>query len=588
MRYQSFVITVILITGGSQWSPAGANLAWVTHAMERIAPDTPLRELQSIELWAAKGETESFQIVLKGSGPRWTVQDLLCRGLKNEVDGTIGVPPENVILYLGHYLTIAEANGPLTAGTGQVLRVVDPLIPIRNPYSEFHENVACPFTILNAENRVIFVDIEVPPEIGPGKYVGRISVIYPGNLVQEDIMIKLNVWDFTLPQEPTIPTLFPLEQKVSAYHVQGGAKPSLKYWNVFWNYVSILDQHRLQSPLSGVNLQWNLDETGTIMEFDWRQFDHIAGQWFEGSAPGKRYRSTVVSAPFHPGSQGILERLAPVQYERIARELAAHYKEKLWFERALIPATYEPTSEALEDLTRHVECLIKGDQDWRGKVMVCSPALGLVEPIADILCVPIEQWNSLKLELKRTAAQSTTETDKPNASEPKPLWFYTSDRAADDQLSYSLDARYGHEPRLMKWGAWLEGAQGFYYRSLNDWSDDPWQVEGEAAGAGILIYPGDHNGALSPKGSPAGVMIDGPVPSYRLKMLRDGLEDWELLKLCESVGLKSLAQESASRLFKAFRPESAASGETPWNQNPQELLAVRKVLGEAVEQATKR
>ncbi len=47
----------------------------------------------------------------------------------------------------------------------------------------------------------------------------------------------------------------------------------------------------------------------------------------------------------------------------------------------------------------------------------------------------------------------------------------------------------------------------------------------------IRRYPGDHDGTDPPTGAPPGVAIDGPIESYRLKMVREGLEDWELLLL---------------------------------------------------------
>jgi hypothetical protein len=65
----------------------------------------------------------------------------------------------------------------------------------------------------------------------------------------------------------------------------------------------------------------------------------------------------------------------------------------------------------------------------------------------------------------------------------------------------------------------------------------------------VLIYPGNHDGLLAPAGSPSGVAIDGPIPSYRLKMVREGLQDWAFFKLAEQKGLGVYARSQISMVY---------------------------------------
>ncbi|MBI5564847.1 MAG: DUF4091 domain-containing protein [Chloroflexi bacterium] len=62
------------------------------------------------------------------------------------------------------------------------------------------------------------------------------------------------------------------------------------------------------------------------------------------------------------------------------------------------------------------------------------------------------------------------------------------------------------------------------------------------SGDGVLIYPGHHDGtdAAQGYGSPASITLDGPVPSYRLKVIRAGLQDWALFKLAKQRGFGAL------------------------------------------------
>jgi hypothetical protein len=63
------------------------------------------------------------------------------------------------------------------------------------------------------------------------------------------------------------------------------------------------------------------------------------------------------------------------------------------------------------------------------------------------------------------------------------------------------------------------------------------------------MYPGNHDGLLAPLGSPAGVSIDGPIPSYRLKMVRLGLQDWALFSLAQSKGLGAYARTQLEAVY---------------------------------------
>ena len=65
----------------------------------------------------------------------------------------------------------------------------------------------------------------------------------------------------------------------------------------------------------------------------------------------------------------------------------------------------------------------------------------------------------------------------------------------------------------------------------------------------MLIYPGHHDGTLAPAGSPADITVDGPIPSYRLKAIRAGLQDWALFKLAESRGFTNYARSEVARVY---------------------------------------
>ncbi|MGC9035850.1 MAG: DUF4091 domain-containing protein, partial [Verrucomicrobiia bacterium] len=76
-------------------------------------------------------------------------------------------------------------------------------------------------------------------------------------------------------------------------------------------------------------------------------------------------------------------------------------------------------------------------------------------------------------------------------------------------------------------------------------------------GEGSLFYPG------------LDVGLDGPVTSIRLKQIREGIEDFEYLKL-----LASTQPEKAKQLVLKI-----ARSWTDWEKEPQKLYSVRYEIG---------
>jgi hypothetical protein len=111
----------------------------------------------------------------------------------------------------------------------------------------------------------------------------------------------------------------------------------------------------------------------------------------------------------------------------------------------------------------------------------------------------------------------------------------------------------------------LEGE--LYYDMLQAWTGDPWsQVRAFAGnGDGTLLYPG-LPGAL-------GGTRPFPVESIRLKIVRDALEDAELVALARAAGERRLADRLLARLVPTARG---------WERRPEPWLSARRILGDAV------
>ena len=118
--------------------------------------------------------------------------------------------------------------------------------------------------------------------------------------------------------------------------------------------------------------------------------------------------------------------------------------------------------------------------------------------------------------------------------------------------SYMIDASAVRN-RAMEWLSFRYRVTGeLYYETALAFGGDPWndQWDFSGNGDGTLFYPG------TPARS-AG-RTDVPIASIRLKMLREGMEDYEYLRRLSDAGDPTLAHAIADALFPhAYETEVA-------------------------------
>jgi hypothetical protein len=110
--------------------------------------------------------------------------------------------------------------------------------------------------------------------------------------------------------------------------------------------------------------------------------------------------------------------------------------------------------------------------------------------------------------------------------------------------TYAIDSD-GTRNRAMEWMSFTYDMQGelYYEVTMAYFSGDPWvnQTAFGGTGDGTLFYPG----------TPAkiGGQTEIPVESLRLKGIRDGMEDYELLNLAKQLGLGDQAKAIAQGVY---------------------------------------
>jgi hypothetical protein len=433
-------------------------------------------------------------------------------------------------------------------------RIPDPLVPLVDPYSG--ANAGQPFLVGKDLNGPLFLDIHVPKGTTAGTYTGKLHITANSDR-NADVPISVKVYDLDAPDMRSVTTHFKMsENDLIQYHggisaCSGGScyiDGKEKSHTILKRYEELVHAHRIdvqqtfQSP----------PVDGCKLPTDWSAYDSVMGPYMDGSYWSDKVPSSFYDVPFAPGSTYGLETCSQAEYTALAKAWADHLKSKGWFDRAIAYATDEPASSMYPDIAKYSMWMQAGDPDWLAHIMDTTQPdpsdVATLNPALGIYCVALgwyDNWNAHGPFYGRK--------DWPTLmSQGKKLWLYESNAQDPPYVTFATNTLDGLEPTMMMWGAWYEHASGFLYYDLANWDQkQPWgpTIEFNKTGDGVLIYPGNHDGLGMPLGSPADVAIDGPVPSYRLKMVRQGLQDWALFALADTKGVGDMLRTEVAKVY---------------------------------------
>ena len=553
---------------------------------------------QEIRLAAARNEYEGFQVVILADGEALTNVEVSL----SDLDGPKGsVAASNATLYLEYYVFIEKPSAcdiffsPNCADYPEYDRVAghypDALIPFVDPYSADHPAVAVPFDVVKDDLQTVFIDVHVPADTGPGEYTGIVTVKAAGELLSE-LPVTLQVWDFDMPVKRSVATAYGFGAgHLGAYHGGPDGPDAEQLAKLVRNYEIEIHRHRMDFTTHYPGLKFEFDEVGNLLPIDFAAYDayigpRVDGAYYPDGAGLNRYNLGILR-PGH-GTMGLTED----QFAQAAAAVAEHLDDKGFLPHVYLYSLDEPwlldhwRNGSYEKIQKGVELLGKYTDLWKGHVLITGPWQPALNDCGDIWCPVTPMYGDV---LWPRGSWPGPDTYRELMSKGAELWFYVCNANFPSAMGYDIDSPVGYEPRLTKWGAWYEGATGFLYWRMTYWlKNDPWHVLanyeqfGELFarnGDGILIYPGDHDGTRGGKGSPEGVSMDGPVVSYRMKQIRDGLEDWELFIMAGELGAKEYARVQVGTAYSAFgKPlvEGFDYANPPWTLDEDVLLEARR------------
>ncbi len=539
------LLSVPLLGGSAMAAPA----VYPELATIKVRPDAPEKPAGVAKISAARNEFEPFQVVIRAD-------DAGLANVSAEVSALTGpggaiIPAENVWLFREDLLDIETASGRI----GTKGRWPDPLIPARDELDGEPRN-AFPFSVSANEARAIWVDVLVPRDAVAGVYTGEVRLTADG--FETTVPVELEVFDFELPSTATLETSFRVwSQSVCLAHTGaedcGGSEQLAELMS---RYGRLGLDHRISFP----NL-WMLRPSPE----DWTVFDRHFGPLLDGTAKTRLEGAALTAAELKKkdGVEGL-------------RDMANHFREKGWFSRLYDYSADEPPhGHQWSDIPKRHAIVKEADPEI--PVLVTTNIDRATDnEVADQIDLLVPIINHLDSNTDPYKGDQGWKYE-PYVDEGKRIWTYQSCMSHGCSFggnedgtrwpSYMVDVS-AMRNRAMQWADFNLGVTGeLYYETALVVDEDPFNS--------VFAFSGNGDGTLLYPGTPGkiGGSSDVPLASIRLKLIREGVEDFEYLTLVKKLG----DAELASRLAREVQPSAWETSD-----DPAALMAAREQLARRI------
>lgn len=522
-------------------APAQSTInVWVADDLTRIRPQQDVRGPTTATLRAARNEYAPFQLIVRAGADGLKQVRASAGDLSNEAGAVI--PARNIALYREHYVEVKAASPRSREGAGWY---PDALIPFNagssGPAVPFP---GAPFDVEADRNQPIWVDLLVPSDAAPGDYQGAITVTAQGKPAAS-IAVRLTVWDFTLPDRPSMRSNFgALSSRVAKYYkIDTGSQ---QFRDLERKYADILAAHRLCPPVPS----WLRPRVNADGAIDASQTHQGLKDWIE------RYRLTGYPISLVGSDPLGKDRQRNVTY---LRSIYEYLRANGWEQLAYIYVLDEPnTTEAYEEVRQRARLIHEAQP---GIKVLCTEQPTPQDAAWGTLVGSVDIWVPLWYLFQEAAGQ-----ERLRAGEE--LWSYTAlcqGPKGQETPFWQLDFPLLNY-RVPAWMSWRLGVTGLLYWTMVNWDPaiDPW--------TNPLSYRNSYNyeGLLL---FPAAAAAPGLAPSMRLKQIREGMEDYEYLRMLAARGQKEEADALARRVARSF---------TDWDADSSSLYAAREELARRI------
>jgi hypothetical protein len=218
-----------------------------------------------------------------------------------------------------------------------------------------------------------------------------------------------------------------------------------------------------------------------------------------------------------------------------------------------------------------------------GTPAVCKDQLetAVLDTLADYHLIPNPELDGVRIYRLTDYEVQTAQTYQ--AQTGLPVWweFYYGDQPPF--ANPAVIDRPGLDARILPGLAWQDRVDGLYYAQAVDWDSDPWVTpftNYASNGDGFLFYP-PNDGRIGD--DPCRADSNRLIPSIRLELLREGMEDYAYLQL-----LNSHAPEIGVENESDLQLQSLISSRTAFNRIPTRIDALRRAIADLIHNTDSR
>ncbi len=506
-------VTTAETTQNSQAEETYDMNVWIANGFDKITDDMKMPEgaSQTVDIYMAKNESEGCQIALRA--------------------------PER-ITGISMECTDAPENAPTVAiFREQTVRTGDVYTP----------DALAPFsgklTMRSNTTQVLYLDFSASKDAAAGVYPYTFTV-FAGESAIAACTVNVHVWDFALPDAVSCETAVGLyKAPISQMHngVEGEALDALykAYYDTMLSY-----------KVCAYDLPYDiLDDRADAYMSDPRVTSFRVPIWEEDDA-----------------------RLAST-YEKLCSN-------PTWLAKAYFYPLDEPTSK---DMLNTLADLCVRLQSIAPKIRICTPFFKNIDYDKDtdqitfmtgkttLWCPKSYMYITSNIyspaQLLKYPKFDERMAERKAAGDD--VWWYVCWEPGDPYNNLFVDQK-GVQHRILFWQQFAYHVDGFLYWGANYWGNvaDPWasmvtvpELSTEVYGDGSLLYNGSHVG------------LEDACPSLRLIAVRDGVDDFEMLRMAEETFGRDWVDEKIAKVTPSL---------TNYSKNSTNFETIRREIGEAL------
>ena len=483
--------------------------------------DLPPKTIGPASISIARNEYESLQLVIRSPKEYKQLKikvnpptDQKGNKLENLEVGVIGYVPVN---YSSNYINDRVSPawhqkipfGPY-GSDGWIGWWPDPILPFQS------------FDLSPFKTQPLWIELKVPKNGVPGDYSGQVQLINNGEVIKE-IPFKVHVWNFELPDKSHMTAEFDDRSRSDSGKVE--------LMKVYADY-RITPDRIIPAP------KWKIEKGKLI--FDFTEYDKAASYYFDtlkfnrayspeyfylfgwASPPGTKFGEKPYEgvSPYTGVDRSKLRPQFIKAYQSALKIYWNHLKEKGWADMVTLYISDEPHN--LPEITAQMKALCDMIHQVDRKIPIYVSCWGYRHEYIGY----VDVWG--------VSYNRGPEADLINIKKTGDRIFYTTDG------EMCTDTPYLGFERMVPYFCFKYGADEYEFWASNWYTFNPYnygwhrfnresQVPGQYAwtrypnGDGFLFYPGKPIGVKS------------LVPSIRLKLVRDGVEDYEYLYCLNSL-----------------------------------------------------